>query len=656
MVLLAVVIALGMLVDDAVVVAEAIYHRIQRGEPRDQAVFSALREVAAPVTTAVLTTMAAFLPLVLLPGILGEFMRVIPMVVTIALAISLVEAYWMLPAHVMTMQFKPQGQSSGRFQQLRERMTRRIRIGYTRLLIKVLRFPYRMLLFSLLLFALAIGAMFSPMVKYDFFASDTLRLFYINVEMQPTSVLRDTHAKVAEVEALARRMLETDEYREMVGYAGLMFTETEPRLGNQYGQVLIGLNPRLEGMRTVEQIFDDLRASIDAVPGVANISFLKLSGGPPAAKPISVKVRGDNYAEILSAASALKQAMADNPLISDISDDADRGALQVSFRLRHDRVRELGLDPIMLARTIRIAADGEIVSAHQIRGEKTELRVRSARQRMDSIEQLGAQVVFNATGQALPLSELIEARHATALGNIRHYNFKRTITVEADIDKTQIDAVAANNFVREQWEKVKADYPNISLDFSGILDDIYQALDSMLLLGIFGVGLMYMILGTQFKSYFQPMMILVAVPLAFIGVVLGILITRQPVSLYTLYGIVALAGIAVNSAIVLISSANMRLEGGMSLLHSTVYAARRRVIPIIITSLTTIGGLFSLATGLGGESLIWGPVANAIVWGLGFSATLTLFVIPVLYRAFMARSHLSQARSAVVSANPAESG
>ena len=125
--------------------------------------------------------------------------------------------------------------------------------------------------------------------------------------------------------------------------------------------------------------------------------------------------------------------------------------------------------------------------------------------------------------------------------------------------------------------------------------------------------------------------------LAFTGVVIGILITQHPLSLFALYGIVALAGIAVNSAIVLISTANAKLASGMSLLHSTVYAARRRVIPIVITTLTTIGGLISLATGLGGESLIWGPVATAIVSGLAFSSLLTLFAIPLLYRLFMGR-------------------
>ena len=157
----------------------------------------------------------------------------------------------------------------------------------------------------------------------------------------------------------------------------------------------------------------------------------------------------------------------------------------------------------------------------------------------------------------------------------------------------------------------------------------------MLLLGL---GIIYIILGTQFRSYFQPFMVLATVPLTFTGVTLGLLVTGNPLSLFTLYGVVALTGISVNAAIVLISAANARLENGMSLLQATVYAARRRVVPIVITSGTTVAGLLSLATGFAGESLIWGPVATAIVYGLVFSTLLTLFVIPLLYRTFMAYS------------------
>jgi multidrug efflux pump subunit AcrB len=155
---------------------------------------------------------------------------------------------------------------------------------------------------------------------------------------------------------------------------------------------------------------------------------------------------------------------------------------------------------------------------------------------------------------------------------------------------------------------------------------------------LFSIGLIYLILGTQFRSYWQPFMILSTLFMAFTGVTFGLIATGNPLSLFTLYGVVALAGIAVNSAIVMIDAANRRLAAGMTVQHAIIYAARRRVVPIIITSLTTIAGLFSLAIGLGGESLVWGPVASSIVWGLGFSTLLTLFVIPLLFRAFMARS------------------
>ena len=243
-------------------------------------------------------------------------------------------------------------------------------------------------------------------------------------------------------------------------------------------------------------------------------------------------------------------------------------------------------------------------------------------------------------GGSVLLGELIKQVRQEGLGNLRHYNFRRTITVEADIDKQRLDTVTANRQVLDAWQAQLTRFPNIDLDFSGELDDIHESLDAIGMLFVLGVGVMYLILGAQFRSYWQPFMILATVPMAFTGVVLGLVVTGNPLSLFTLYGVVALAGVAVNSAIVLIAGANDRLAAGMSLLHATLYAARRRLVPILITSLTTIAGLFSLAAGLGGKSLVWGPVATAIVWGITISTVLTLLLIPLLYRLVMGRSRL----------------
>ena len=222
-------------------------------------------------------------------------------------------------------------------------------------------------------------------------------------------------------------------------------------------------------------------------------------------------------------------------------------------------------------------------------------------------------------------------------GFVKHYNLRRTIAVEANLDKTVTDTAVANTMVRAGWDKIRAQHPGVDLDFSGEMEDIQESLDAMTSLFLLGVGLIFLILAAQFVSYWQPLMILVTVPLAFSGVAFGLALTQNPLSLYTLYGVIALTGIAVNSAIVLIDAANDRMRAGMSTIHAIVWASRRRVVPILITTTTTIGGLFSLAFGIGGQSLLWGPVASSIVWGLLFSTALTLFVVPLLYLVFMRR-------------------
>ena len=625
-VLLGVVIALGMLVDDAVVVVEAIYYRIERGFSSLDAVIDALAETAAPVTAAVLTTVAAFMPLMLLPGILGKFMMVIPLVVSIALLISLVEAFWMLPSHVLgsgvTMD------RVGRIQRFRTRLNRGIRHIYIHLLVRAMRRPIVTLAISGIALSGAVGLLTSGKIRADFFASDPIRVFYVNVETESGTQLERTLDLALEVEQVVRSNLRTNEARGIVTYAGQQFTETEPLRGSHRGQVLVGLNP--DG-REVSEIVEGMREAVLQVPGPSNVTFLQLAGGPPAAKPISIKVRGSEFAELRSAADKVRNILGQTPGIKDIVDDAQDGRLALQLKLEPDQVARSGISPEIIARNIRILVDGEIVRSVQDQGETVDIRVVAADGQFSSPSKLLAVQLPTVSGEMVSLSELVDAERAPALATIRHYNFRRTITVEADINSELTDTVSANQAVIEAWTQLQSSYPNVNLDFSGELDDIQESLDSIGILFLFGIGVMYLILGTQFRSYGQPLLILVTVPLAFTGVVFGLFVTGNPLSLYTLYGVVALSGIAVNSAIVLISAANDRLTSGMSLKHATLYAGRRRVVPVVITVMTTIAGLFSLAAGLGGSSLIWGPVATAIVWGLGFSSILTLFVVPILY-------------------------
>ncbi|UQB42500.1 efflux RND transporter permease subunit [Thiomicrospira microaerophila] len=636
-VLLGVIIALGMLVDVAVVMIEAMHQQMHRGRNTLDAAIEAMREVGWPLIAAVLTTIAAFLPLMLLPGILGDFMRIVPLVVTIALIISLIQAFWMLPSQSHAMHLK--ADQAHHLSPGRERRLMKLRNLYGRALVKSFRHPWLTLLVLIATFSSAVYLVASERITTNFFASDTLEIFYLNVELPTGTPLDQTLAKTREVEKLAQAWLKPEEQRALVSYAGQMFTETEPLIGENYGQVFISLAQL--NQRTADEIIDGLRDYlITHAPIPAEVGVLKLSGGPPSSKPISVKVRGDDYDQIAAAVADLTSVLETIPGIKDIQNDATLGSPQLVTQLNMTAISRAGLDPMTVVRSLRLLTDGEVVAQMNDRGEQVDLRVRGALPHTEDIQAWLATQIASPSGNRIALSELVDTEVRQGYVSLRHHNFSRAITLEADIDRSQIDTLSANAQLQQAWEQLAVNHPGINLDFSGELDEINESLNAMMMLFVMGVGLMYLILGAQFRSYFQPLIILLTIPMAFTGVAYGLWLSGYPLSLYTLYGVVALSGIAVNSAIVLISAANSRRDDGMSVLHAIVYAARRRLVPILITTFTTMAGLMGLAIGLGGHSLMFSPVATAIVWGIGVSTLLTLFTIPLIYR-LTARSKIS---------------
>ncbi|MDZ4202928.1 MAG: efflux RND transporter permease subunit [Gallionella sp.] len=628
-VLLGVIIALGMLVDDAVVIVEDMYFRIARGESAMESALNAIRSVGLPVLASVLTTIAAFLPLMLLPGIIGDFMKVVPFVVTLALLISLLEAFWMLPTHVVALRMDFSRPS--RLHGWRTSFTHSLRLRYSRWLLWSLRHARKTLAIIVTLFVLAMGSVVGGLVKTNFFAFDPMRLFYVSIDMPPGTAIETTLREAEQLETAVRKYLRPEETRAVASYAGVKFTDTEPLYGDAYGQTVVSLLPRVGGMRDADVIVEAMRKDIEALPLKGKVSFFVMSGGPPSSKPVKLRLRGDDYAELRRAADALRAKVADVPGIRDLGDDDLPGRHELVLQVDTEAVKATGLSPVAVARLVRLHSEGEIVASTRSEGEKIEVRVRALGYPLGDVEDALAVPVALPNGGTTTLASLVKTEARIAKGVIKHYDLRRAITIEADLDKTVTDTLTANALAREAWQGVAANFPGVAIDYSGEMDDIQESLDSMLLLFLLGVGLIYLILATQFRSYWQPFMIISTVPMAFTGVAFGLLLSGNPLSLYTLYGVIALVGIAVNSAIVLIDAANQRRADGMSIIHAAVYAARRRVVPILITTTTTIGGLISLALGLGGKSLIWGPVASAIVFGLSISTVLTLFVVPLLY-------------------------
>ena len=633
-VLLGIVIVLGMLVDDAVVVVEALYYRLQRGQDAISAAIDSLREVGKPVTSAVFTTISAFTPLMLLPGIVGDFMLIIPLVVTVGLLISLIEAFWILPAHVIGSNAQPSS-ATEQLKHWRGRWTHKVRVRYTRALAYVFRRPGRFFTAAGAAFVLSVIGIATEQVRVEFFTFDPIRMFYINVEMPPDSPLEETLAHTKRVADRVRPLIEVDELRAMTNMSGIKFTDTEGLFGDQYGQIQISLNPKGRDDRDVIDVVNAVRATALATPGDAEITFFELTGGPPVAKDIAVQVRADSYVELRAAADAVKKIVQSIDGSANVLDNDVPGRYELTLDLDERAIRQAGLSPGAVSRLMRLHVEGEIVAFTRDEGEKVELRVRGPRRILQDIGDVLDDPIALLQGGTTTFRALTTTEIGRSAGTIRHYNFRRSITIEADLDPLKINTVVANNLIAAEWAKIQSGHPEANLDFSGAFDDIQESLDAMLILFLFGVGLIYLILATQFRSYFQPMLIITTLPMAFTGVVLGLYVTGNPLSLYTLYGIVALTGIAVNAAIVLIDAANSRINAGMRPLHAVMYAARRRVIPILMTAMTTIAGLFSLATGLGGKSLLWGPVATSMVFGLFVATILTLFLVPVLFRTFM---------------------
>ena len=642
-VLLGVVIALGMIVDDAVVVVESIYYRISRGMRAIEASRQAIAEVWRPVLASVVTTMAAFLPLMLLPGIVGKFMFVIPFVVTLALLISLAEAFWIAPVHVSS--FAASSHTAGETTvDWRTRFNRWIRLRYGQALTRVLRRPKTSAAAALASLALAVGLVTTEIVRVQFFAFDPIRLFYVNVDMPADATLEQTLAETEAVEQVLRQHLrgvgDGLEARAVTSTAGLKFTDTDQVFGDQYGQITVSLQPRSDASRDVAEIVQSLRPLIEPLPGRGRKSFTMISGGPPAGMPINVKVRGDRFEDLEAAAAAIKAIVQSIPGAIDIQDDDQPGRPQLQLKADTQALEQMGLTPVQLGRLVRFSVDGEILAFTRIEGDRIELRIRADQAdprktlTQEGIDSLLDQPVALPGGGMARIGDMVSVQETPGRGVIRHYNLRRTISVQANLDKDVTDTRRANQIIVENWDKIRLNHPGIDLDFSGELEDIEESLAAMQTLFLLGVGLIYLILAAQFKSYWQPLMVLVAVPMAFTGVAYGLAISQNPLSLYTLYGIIALSGIAVNTSIVLIDAANARVAAGMAITQAVVSAARRRVVPILITASTTIAGLFSLAFGLGGKSLLWGPVAASIVWGLAFSTMLTLFVVPLLYLNF----------------------
>lgn len=616
------VLVLGIIVDDAIVVVENVYRYMQKGLSPKAAVIKGTPEVAIPVLSSTLTTIAAFLPLMLMPGIVGKFMKIIPIVVCLVLAASVMEAFFILPSHIADWAKARPAEGKG------HRFYLRLRRWYTRNLATVLRRRYWVVVGVFLLAVASAGLI--PLVGVDMFAEEEISQFSVRVWMPFGTRLDETDRVISKIEKLALE-LPKNEVAAVVANVGILQLEDDTIVNTHVGEVMVDLVEPRYRERTSDEIIEELREKIKPISGISKLEFGKVATGPPTGKPVEVKVKGKYLDELQEVADLVKAELRKMKGVTEVNDDFSLGKKEIKIYVDEDKAALLGLDVFQIAGTVRTAFDGTKATVFRDGDEEVDVVVKFKGDRRETLTDIENLRIPSRTGALVPFRNVAKVKIERGYSEIKRFQGDRAITVSADIDKSITSTVEVNRKLAERFKDIEQRYPGYRLDFRGEFQEFKEAFSSLGRLFVVGILLIYLILGMQFKSWVQPLVIMFTVPFAFIGAMVGLLIGRDPFSIVTLFGIVALAGVVVNDSIVLIDFINKARERGMEKWKAIISGGRLRFRPIILTSVTTIFGLLPMAIGLGGKSATWGPLANTIAWGLGAATFLTLFVIPCLY-------------------------
>ncbi|MEM6793133.1 MAG: efflux RND transporter permease subunit [Acidobacteriota bacterium] len=615
------ILVIGMVVDDAIVILENSYRHLQQGKSIRDAAVDGVREVAMPVTISTLTTMAGFLPLVLMPGTMGKFMRIIPITVALVLVASLIEAFFILPSHFAEwVRIKKEQQKSDRLAKLQAL--------YARVLRAMLRRRY--LTAVLCLLALVGSVALIPLVGVSLFAGDKLSNIGILITMPDGTRLEETERVMSEIEQIAMANLPASELEGVASNAGLQQRTEDWQNGPHLGQVRVDVVESKLRERSLDEIVAQLRRDTAHVLGPKTLEFQTEDGGPPAAEPVELLVKGPDLETIAEVSLLLQGELEGMPGVFDVRDDGRSRQPTLDVLVDREEAARRGLDANRIARSVRAAFGGATAATYRDGDEELDVLVRLPESYRQRLEDLSAMRFTTPAGESVPFQAVAKLETGDSPQTLFRHDRQQAITVFADVDEGQNDIGTVNREIREYFTSISAAYPAVRLEDGGQFREFTEAFSSLVALFSFGLLLNFMLLTGQFKNWAQPFLILAVVPLSFTGAMVGLLVASSPFSITTLYGFVALAGVAVNDSIVLVAFVNQLRREGKDRWESLVEAGQLRLRPILLTSITTIFGLLPMALGLAGSSLTWQPLATTIVAGLSVATFICLLVIPCL--------------------------
>ena len=623
--LLAFIIVLGMLDDDSVVVAENIYRHLEMGKPHLQAAIEGAREVAWPVVGSVAVSACAFLPFAMMSGIMGKFLIMIPIVVVMSFVASLFEAFFILPGHVL--ELLHYGRPVADVKDGRWYLA--IVDAYRRAISWVVRHRGRFALL-LLAFLLMTAGLAAWRLKFVLFPEGLIEQFFIQLETPPGSSLETTQRAVMEVEktvaGIGQGVLDTQ--TATVGRKG---QENMERLGTHYGQVRVYLTPEDTRALKTKPLIADLRARLGLPPGVEKITFEEVHAGPPVGDAILVRVRGRDPEVNRKIAQEIRDFLGTIAGVTDIKDSTQDGKRQWRIIPDDREAAYAGVDSERIAQELFYATDGLKVSKIQRPDEEIEIHLRLLPEQRDEAADFLHLDVLNAAGRPVRLSKVAGVEERGGPPFLPRYNYKPAISVSASVDENVVTSREANLQVRRRFSDLSSRFPGYELIFGGEEEETNKSLRSLGRAFLVAMLLDFVILAVLFGSYVQPVIILLTIPIGLLGVVYALLLHGQPASFMALLGVVAMTGVVVNNAILLVDFINKKRAEGMPIEEAAVEAGAQRLRPIWASSITTLLGLFPTAYGFGGYEPFVAPMALSLAWGLTFAMPMTLFLIPAAY-------------------------
>lgn len=630
--LIGLIIVSGMLVDDTIVVTENIYRRLELGEDKETAIIEGAYEMVPAVVASVLTTVSAFGPMLFMSGIFGKFVFEIPLLVILPLLFSLFEAFLIAPGHMLTIvgnsvEAHLQKQKDG---SAKAHWYTHVLIKYKNFIALTLQRRYVTLtaFFGILVLT---GALVTQM-KFVLFPPDGVYSFFVRVEGPAGATLEEMSVMLADVEAQIKQLPEDElvDYTMMLGIQQEEPNDPLTKRASHYSQILVNLSPEGERERSVDEVVADLREKIKKPENAVKLSFSIAQGGPPQGRPISINIFGEDFNKLKEIAGEIKAVMKDVDGVVDIEDSEVVGKKEFRVIPNSKAVSQVGLTVQDVATTVRAAFAGIVPSSLRNLDEEIDLRVQIMPTDKNATQQLRDVKVGNKQGNLIPLTKIASFEEQDSRLIVQHEKFKRIFNVSSGVDLERTTAIKATAEIQEKIKDLFKKYPEYEVAFSGENEDTAESMQS--LLRAFGVAavLIFMILILTFKSFIQPIIVLVALPLGFIGVVIALLIHGKPLSFMAMLGIIALAGVIVNNAIVYIDYFNTKKAEGLPLQTALIEAASTRLRPIILTSLTTVLGLMPTAYGIGGSDGFVMALALALGWGLMIGSVLTVMIFPAL--------------------------